>query len=320
MTVCRVLPGDPRAVLPSEPAESVQTCVSSPPYFKLRDYGVEGQIGMEDTPEEYVEHLVEVFAEVRRVLKPDGTLWVNLGDTYAGGGCGARDSERWPKQARNDHMPVHAKKHTGRKDKDLIGIPWLVAFALQRDGWWLRQDIIWAKPNPMPAPVTDRCVSAHEYLFLLAKEKKYLFNHEAIREPFADRRAGRDGGKRKDQQANPNPKQGFKTLPSGIDPSANGGRNKRSVWTVASEPFKGEHFAVFPTALVEPCVLAGSNPGDVVLDPFSGTGRTGVVALRNGRRYLGTELNDKFIQMGSTQLREAYAQFQAVQAAQESAA
>lgn len=266
----RIRIGDALTVLRTMPDCSVQCVVTSPPYWGLRDYGVEGQLGLEDTPEQYLADMVAVFAEVRRVLADDGTLWLNIGDSYG-------------------------------KGKNLVGAPWRLAFALQADGWVLRQDIIWHKPNPMPESVKDRCTKAHEYLFLLTKSPRYYFNHEAIREPCSpdmQRRAARGhtrgSGGRTDASRNDS-----ETLRGShakrIDVSK--GRTKRGIWTIPTQPYKGAHFAVFPEALVEPCVLAGSAPGDVVLDPFAGSGTTGVVALRHGRAFVGIELNPDYAEM-----------------------
>ena len=275
MTVT-ILPGDCRRVLATLPAASLQTCVTSPPYFGLRDYGADGQIGLEPTPAEYVDELVAVFREVRRVLKDDGTLWLNLGDSYAA----MRDSKATPDTLRGDSDGTLVKKGfaanrnpatlkaAGLKHKDLIGIPWRVAFALQADGWYLRQDIIWHKPNPMPESVTDRCTKAHEYLFLLAKSERYYYDSDAIAEPALN------------------------------DDS----RNRRSVWTVPTKPFSGAHFATFPPDLIAPCILAGSRTGDVVLDPFGGAGTTGLVADRLGRDATLIELNPEYVGIAERRL------------------
>jgi DNA modification methylase len=288
----------------------VQTCVTSPPYFGLRDYGHEGQIGLEPTPEAYIAAMVEVFRCVRDVLADDGTLWLNIGDSYAGGGgyapnapCNQRreNGESWGamnsfrveqgaarKKARPGHVPQ------GLKPKDLIGIPWMLAFALRADGWYLRQDIIWHKPNPMPESVRDRCTKAHEYIFLLSKSERYYFDSHAIAEPAQyfgkDNRSGKGNiryeGKRTEGDAKANGQQSFVTI--------NETRNKRSVWTVTTKPYKGAHFATFPPDLIEPCILAGSRQGDVVLDPFMGSGTTAQVAVQHGRQYLGCELNPAY--------------------------
>jgi len=316
-------------ILPTLPAESVQTCITSPPYFGLRDYGVAGQLGLEATPREFVDAMVRVFAEVRRVLRDDGTLWLNLGDSYAGGGCGSRDPVKWPKQSRNDHRVVHAKGNTGLRRKNLIGIPWRVAFALQADGWYLRQDIIWHKPNPMPESVRDRCTKAHEYLFLLSKSPGYYFDAEAIAEPPAqasiDRlgqsslaeQAGRDrvpgktngpmkakpprfgGSKYGDNSENPD----HRSSGNDWEGSSSGRAKKRSVWTVPTAKFSEAHFATFPERLIEPCVLAGSRHGDLVLDPFMGAGTTAVVAERLARRWVGCELNPEYARIAEARIR-----------------
>jgi DNA modification methylase len=312
----RILHGDVREQLRTLPAESVQTVVTSPPYWGLRDYGVPGQLGLEETPEAYVAAMVDVFREVRRVLRHDGTLWLNLGDSYAGSwgaqgrqgktgalagrsACAARQIAAAAKRASGTGS---LSRTPGLKPKDLVGIPWRVAFALQADGWWLRSDIIWAKPNPMPESVTDRPTRSHEYLFLLTRAESYFYDAEAVREFLARpelagqrRRMGptaeRPGGERQDQG---------RTAPYSRD----GKRNLRSVWTVATQPFPEAHFATFPEALVLPCVLAGSRPGDTVLDPFSGSGTTGVVALKQGRSYVGVELNPEYVAMSERRLAQ----------------
>lgn len=276
----------------------VQTCVTSPPYYGLRDYGHSGQLGLEKTPDEYVASMVEVFRCVRDLLADDGTLWLNLGDSYAGY-HGNKNSEV-PTSSTNGWTNGHNEnkrgdarpQDIGLKPKDLIGIPWRVAFALQADGWYLRQDIIWSKPNPMPESVTDRCTKAHEYIFMLAKKERYYYDHESVKEPSAQ---GSDkwgkGGARKTRGL-----QGY-TNASGAQRDNSGGygttgtRNRRSVWTVATRPYKGAHFATFPEALIEPCILAGAPPGGIVLDPFMGSGTTAAVAKKHGRQYLGCELN-----------------------------
>jgi DNA modification methylase len=280
---------------------SVQTCISSPPYWGLRNYGVDGQLGLEKTPEEYVARLVDVFREVRRVLKDDGTLWLNLGDCYATGGGKAGKTHP---DSKNPHagiptfqpnrMPIE-----GLKPKDLVGIPWRVAFALQADGWYLRSDIIWSKGNPMPESVTDRPTRSHEYLFLLTKSRRYYYDHAAVKEPLkADTLARYERGRGTDTPTRPN-----NHLGTGIPWEDDGsGRNRRTVWSINTRPFKGAHSATFPPALVEPCLLAGSRPGDVVLDPFNGAATTGLVALEHGRRYVGIELNPEYVAMSHERL------------------
>jgi len=276
--------------------------VTSPPYFGLRDYGCNGQIGLEQTPDEYVAKLVSVFREVKRVLRDDGTLWLNLGDSYAGSGKGSNpDGTPHPsrllgKQGTNTgtvtgkNMPQKASA-IGLKSKDLIGIPWRVAFALQQDGWYLRQDIIWHKPNPMPESVKDRCTKAHEYIFLLSKSPKYYFNNEAIKDPVKQDWGTRDrkNGKYHNEGSGLQPH-------SGLEKSYEKA-NKRSVWTVTTKPFKGAHFATFPPDLIEPCILAGCPKDGVVLDTFNGAGTVGVVVAKHSRRYLGIELNPEYCQI-----------------------
>lgn len=287
--------GDCRETMRRWAAEGVkvQTCVTSPPYFGLRDYGHDGQIGLEQTPEQYIQAMVEVFRCVRDVLADDGTLWLNIGDSYGavGGNTYSGFNERWSgtggagsKQDETLSGVTDRKISTGLKPKNLLGIPWRVALALQADGWVLRQDIIWHKPNPMPESVRDRCTKAHEYIFLLSKAEKYFFDAEAMREPAVQ--AGRvrndkiGGNKGDDVHHSP-----------GGQFTGSETRNRRSVWSVATRPYKGAHFATFPPALIEPCILAGSRPGDIVLDPFMGSGTTAQVALEHGRAYLGCELN-----------------------------
>lgn len=286
-----LLVGDVRQRLSEIETSSVQTCITSPPYWGLRDYGQEKQIGLEQTPAEYVAEMVAVFAEVWRVLADDGTVWLNIGDSYAAGKMGRDDSGDGGRFAGPRIEPKQRKAPEGLKPKDLVGIPWRVAFALQEAGWYLRQDIIWHKPNPMPESVTDRCTKAHEYLFLLSKAPRYYFNHEAIKEPAiwaSDKRNGEGrqtyDGKRQGQDGT-----GQEAFVSITDT-----RNKRDVWTIPTKPFKGAHFAVMPEALVEPCILAGSREGDLVLDPFTGSGTVGAVALRHGRRFIGTELSPDY--------------------------
>ena len=343
------------------PDGSVQCCVTSPPYWGLRDYGtgtwaggdagcnhrssntvgnsstlrdgrlypgekkIEGsvtpfreqcprcgalridrQIGLEATPEEWVDRLVEVFREVRRVLCADGTLWLNLGDSYSQAGGKRPDGQKGPGLGGTSQTLRGAPRGSrtaprGMKPKDLVGQPWMVAFALRADGWWLRSDIIWAKPSPMPESVTDRPTRAHEYLFLLSKSARYFYDADAIRDPHSETSVSRVGaeGVRPDAErklgvSTPDGKQRWNSKEIRLDER---GANKRSVWTVASQPFPEAHFATYPPKLIEPCILAGSRPGDLVLDPFSGSGTTGVVALRHDRDYIGIELNPEYVEL-----------------------
>ncbi|WMW72963.1 DNA-methyltransferase [Acinetobacter bereziniae] len=320
---------------------NVQTCVTSPPYFGLRDYGVEGQLGLEPTVDEYVQNMVEVFRLVRELLHDDGTLWLNLGDSYAGSGRGMTRSGlndgKNPK-TKGLILPKQSAAQSNLKPKDLIGIPWRVAFALQADGWYLRQDIIWHKPNPMPESITDRCTKAHEYIFLFSKSRKYYFDYQAIKEPVAvsslkrlsqdidnqigsDRvpnktngpmkavisRSSRDNFRRADsKRAAVHPKQSMGThraerADSEYDLLT---RNKRSVWKVSTKPYKGAHFATFPLDLIEPCVKAGYRLDDVVFDPFMGSGTTAAAALKHGRYYLGCELNPDYENLQTERLKQ----------------
>jgi len=306
----QIIQGDCLKVLKTLSDCSVQMCVTSPPYYALRDYGVDGQLGLQNTVQEYVNDLVSVFREVKRILKDDGTLWLNLGDSYAGSGKGAwqvKDKQK------NTYVPnpgdLQTKiKHEGFKPKDLMGIPWRVAFALQEDGWYLRSDIIWNKPNAMPEGVTDRPTRSHEYIFLLSKSRNYYYDHESIKEQAiygtTDIRGskGAFGPQQKQRRLNKvkgsfNGKHGKNAFRAIRDK-----RNKRSVWTVPTKPFKQAHFATFPPDLINPCILAGSKVGDIVLDPFFGSGTTGLVALKNNRQYLGIELNPEYIEIAKKRL------------------
>jgi DNA modification methylase len=300
--------GDCRDTMRRWASEGVkaQMCVTSPPYFGLRDYGHEGQIGLEQTPEEYIAAMVEVFRCVWDVLADDGTLFLNIGDSYAAGKVGRADQDRNtrnkdgrnPDNAAETGSPLYGQRKIpeGLKSKDLIGIPWMLAFALRADGWYLRQDIIWHKPNPMPESVRDRCTKAHEYIFLLSKSERYFYDHEASKEPaVSEKPAGNKRHKYADAyntgaSEEHRTKAGLVAL-AGVEWET---RNRRSVWTVATKPYKGAHFATFPPALIEPCILAGSRPGDIVLDPFMGSGTTASVALQHGRQYLGCELNPEY--------------------------
>ncbi len=295
-----ILTGDAIQQLRTLPDESVQCCVTSPPYWGLRDYGTNGQLGLEKTPEEYVAKMVEIFREVRRVLRKDGTLWLNLGDSYWGGGNGPAGNfgvsdETRPNNSKGKTYP----KHDALKPKDLCGIPWRVAFALQADGWWLRSDIIWAKPNPMPESVTDRPTKAHEYLFLLTKSANYFYDAEAIKEPQTEGTLFRFGNGKAPRK--PGIKEGGSDRKTHAFDAATplaileGGRNKRSVWTVATAPYPEAHFATYPPDLIKPCIMAGTKCGDVILDPFAGSGTTGAVALELGRKAVLIELNPKYV-------------------------
>ena len=355
MPAARILIGDVRTRLHDIPDNTIQACVTSPPYWGLRDYGtatwesgdpncdhlgkpmatkaninkncgtgndvknaearefykdicgkcgarrIDSQIGLEQTPDEYVAEMVAVFREVRRVLKDDGVLWLNLGDSYSGSGkgpagnLGANHNERHLEHRHSAIVP------DGLKPKDLVGIPWRVAFALQADGWWLRQDIIWHKPNPMPESVTDRCTKSHEYLFLLTKSAKYYFDNEAIKEDAKTPPATRDKHGEGYQADYPN---GDRFSAGERVWGADGKRNRRSVWTIQTKPFRGAHFAVMPEALVEPCIHATSQPGDTILDPFTGSGTVAVVSLRHGRNYIGTELNPDYVDIAKQRITD----------------
>lgn len=351
----RLLVGDVREKLAELPDQSVQCCVTSPPYWGLRDYGVDGQIGMESTPEVFVDALVAVFREVKRVLANDGTLWMNLGDSYlAQQGAGFNGQKRLDHANRN----VKVRRPVGMKPKDLAGIPWMVAFALRADGWYLRSDIIWAKPNPMPESITDRPTKAHEYIFLLSKCARYYYDAAAIRQPYAPSTltqfdAPYDGEGTKDYAAagvqnpssvkariiankaaktprndgdrwNENDGRGF--LPKGDKQRGHGrrhagfndrwdamekqeqqinGANCRTVWTIATQPYPDAHFATFPEAVPERCIKAGSRIGDLVLDPFTGSGTTGQVALQLGRSFVGVELNPQYAELARRRIGSA---------------
>ena len=354
-----ILNGNSLELLKTLPDQCVQTCITSPPYWGLRDYGTatwiggdkncthrreskksdktitghknftemlgvgdaiyknvcnrcgavrkDDQLGLEETPEQYVENMVLLFREVRRVLKDDGTLWLNLGDSYAGGAGrwgGKKNITGFQSANKGSLTQIDVAKkwkHDIIKPKDLIGIPWRVAFALQADGWYLRQDIIWHKPNPMPESVTDRCTKSHEYIFLMTKSAQYYYDHEAIKEKNADpnrtnyQSGSRSNGLNNDRNDN--------DLGQRSKDAVYYNRNKRSVWTVATKPYKEAHFAVFPDELIKPCILAGSAKGEIVLDPFFGSGTTGLVALRSRRRFIGIELNPDYVAIAESRLR-----------------
>ena len=317
----KLLCGDSRSVLKTIADESIDCCVTSPPYFNLRDYGMPGQIGQEYSPEAYIEALVNVFREVRRVLRPDGTLWVNIADTYAARAYQVHDS----KGTNGLTYSEGSKVPDGCKQKDLIGIPWMLAFTLRSDGWYLRQDIIWHKPNCMPESVKDRCTKSHEYIFLLSKCPKYYFDAEAISEPIAESSKKRFQQNIEDQKGSerqPGKTNGaMKAVLPRFGRSKNGDqtaeeyrtksgkeyiptlrRNKRDVWSISTKGFKGAHFAVFPETLVEPCVLAGSPINGTVLDPFCGSGTVGVVSLKNDRNFIGIELNPAYVEIAQERI------------------
>ena len=295
--------------------ESVQCCVTSPPYWGLRDYGVSGQLGLEKTPEEYVEKMVAGFREVKRVLRNNGTLWLNLGDSYAGGGRGGD-----PKHLKGDNSAkATMESYKEIPAKNLIGIPWKIAFALQNDGWILRQDIIWAKPNPMPESVKDRCTKSHEYIFLLTKSAKYYYDNEAVKEKQAESSAERalygwngrndDGsnGARTGSGIRKMKESGMNMGEAGLIP-LDGMRNKRSVWSITTQPYKEAHFATFPEKLIEPCILAGSKINDLVFDPFAGSGTVGVVCKKLNREFIGIELNPKYCGMAANRINKIVVQ------------
>lgn len=320
--------GDCLETLRQMPDGLVQTCVTSPPYFGLRDYGHEGQIGLEPTPDEFVAKLVSVFREVRRVLRDDGTLWVNIGDSYAGAGPNRQTGfNGQSRSGKYGDGTDRRKPIIGFKPKDLIGIPWMLAFALRSDGWYLRQEIIWSKPNPMPESVRDRCTKSHEQIFLLAKSANYYYDQKAILEPVSPNTHARlsqdvqnqvgseranggaktngnmkavgrkfDTGEQSQNKNNPSFDEAMAIMPNE--------RNKRSVWTVSTKPYKGAHFATFPPDLIEPCVLAGAPTGGVVLDPFFGSGTTGQVAQALGRQFVGLELNEAYKPLQDERLRQ----------------
>lgn len=344
----RIITGDCRDVLRTLPDESVHCVVTSPPYFGLRDYGVAGQIGLEPTPDAFVDELVGVFRDVRRVLRHDGTVWLNLGDSYAASGRGGSpDESRHQKQASNRGSRQFFQEHlveqgligrrwvrppAGYKQKDLIGIPWLVAFALRSDGWYLRQDIIWSKPNPMPESVRDRCTKAHEYIFLLSKSDRYFYDADAIKEnsitcdprrPYTSEGAWRMDGRPAEQRHGGKPRTSankshkyvaeYEASDSEEHRTKAGlmkvadvpwtRRNRRSVWEIATSPYSEAHFATFPPALIEPCILAGCPAGGTVLDPFGGAGTTGLVADRFGRDAILIELNPEYAAMAERRIR-----------------
>ena len=301
----KIICGDCMDILKAMPDESVNCCITSPPYWGLRDYGVDGQLGLEKTPEEYVAHMVEVFREVRRILRKDGTCWLNLGDSYAHSlrQSGPEHAGKLANASKGQIKQGFKPLPSGLKEKDLVGIPWRVAFALQADGWYLRQDIIWHKPNPMPESVTDRCTKAHEYVFLLSKQAKYYYDADAIKEQSIDPESFTGRRERNAGNMELTDPDNYKFHGSiGEDGKLKSGqkyetRNRRSVWTVTTKPFREAHFATFPPDLIEPCALAGCSEGGAILDPFMGAGTTAVVAKQNYRNYIGIELNEKYIEI-----------------------
>lgn len=300
------------------PDNSVDCVVTSPPYWGLRDYSTEGQLGLEETPEEWVVNMVAVFREVWRVLKPTGTVWMNLGDSYAAngttGGGGAVDTRTDGRKTtpgdkvRGRKPEVRNARRIGLKAKDLVGIPWRMAFALQDDGWYLRSDIIWSKPNPMPESVTDRPTKAHEYVFLLTKSPRYYYDADAIRERHADWERGAHGervGSGDDERPQPGVRTGTFNAKDrhGADRAYNpSGRNKRTVWEIPTQPYPEAHFATYPEKLVEPCILAGCPQDGVVLDPFVGSGTTLLVAQRLGRKGIGTDISTEYLQLAEKRI------------------
>ena len=357
----QIIIGDCRTLLSSLEEKSIQSCITSPPYWGLRDYGTatwkggsgdcdhlsdrstyeknyanskqasnkgtgnrdiiphgicpkcgaireDDQLGLESSPQKYVASMVDVFRAVKRVLKDDGTLWLNLGDSYCGTGHKGDHKDPKHKEGRNSQAHAINNKVEGLKSKDLVGIPWRVAFALQADGWYLRQDIIWNKPNPMPESVTDRCTKAHEYIFLMSKSKNYFCNMEAIREPIKPGTTGQTSVRESGDSRTRNKKHwGIPHEPKNVIRQYQEikGANKRAVWTVNTRPFKGAHFATFPKKLITPCVLAGSEKGDTILDPFTGSGTTGLVSVENGRHFLGVELNPKYKKIAEQRINTA---------------
>lgn len=334
-----IINGNSLEVLKSLPDNSIDCCVTSPPYYALRDYGCDGQIGIEETPEKYIERLTEVFMEVYRVLKPNGTLWLNIGDSYNGSGGNHKEGQKNDtgfQGALGVRCGGEGARVKGLKPKDLIGIPWMLAFALRSQGWYLRQDIIWHKPNPMPESVTDRCTKSHEYIFLMSKSQKYYFDYEAIQEPCADQSrtnyacGNRTNGINKDRNDNDfgerskNWKPRTKNCqydgqkPNSFHLSRENGepdkeyyvRNKRDVWSVNVKPCSEAHFATYPFELIKPCVLAGCPENGIVLDPFMGSGTTAIVARSLNRNYLGVELNPEYIKIAHKRLEKHLGMFQ----------
>lgn len=306
----RIICADAAAGLKTLPSESVRMCVTSPPYYGLRDYGTDGQIGIEQTPQEYIERLVEVFAEVYRVLKPDGTLWVNISDSYAGSGkgIGLREEENEkdrPIYDKDNQVFQMPKRWEKIKPKDMIGIPWMLAFALREFGYYLRSDIIWHKRNCLPESVKDRPAKSYEHIFLLTKSPKYYYDYKAIQEPIKEVTAARytRGRSGKAKYSGTKMSQGIDRKEGAVTDESRRFKRKRDVWEVSTNTFRmNEHFAMYPEKLIEPCILAGSEKGDIVLDPFFGSGTTGAVAKRLGREYIGIELNPKYCEKAAERI------------------
>ena len=282
---------------------SVDCCVTSPPYYALRDYNVEGQIGLERSLDEYIDKLVDVFAEVRRVLKPTGSLWLNIGDCYATGTQAARQNSPNPGVGANNEFAQNSVPRLGNPDgcktKDLIGVPWMLAFALRRSGWYLRQDIIWQKPNAMPESVRDRCVKSHEYIFLLSKAERYFIDYEALREPAVTGERPNETNKRNVQVEVPGHQKQFR----GGNPN-DGKRTKRDVWSICVEPGYEGHHATFPVSLPLQCIALGCPQDGIVLDPFMGSGTTAIAAHRAKRHYIGFELNPEYFDIAEKRIWE----------------
>lgn len=322
-----IINGNSLEVLKSLPDNSIDCCVTSPPYYALRDYGCDGQIGLEETPEKYIERLCDVFSEVRRILTPQGTLWLNIGDSYNGNKVGNTEVVKNKKVSESNDF--HKKLWSGAKPKDLIGIPWMLAFALRSQGWYLRQDIIWHKGNPLPESVTDRCTKSHEYIFLLSKSQKYYFDYEAIQEeatssdkPRVFGANNQKGTLRNDigrvykprtkncQYDGQRPNSMHLKREAGMSDEVYPVRNKRDVWTVNTKPCKEAHFATYPFELIKPCILAGCPENGIVLDPFMGSGTTAIVARSLNRNYLGVELNPEYIKIAHKRLEKHLGMFQ----------
>ena len=301
----KILQGNCLETLSSLEEKSVNTCVTSPPYWGLRDYGTDDQLGLEETPEKFVENLVNVFREVRRVLRDDGTVWLNLGDSYCGTGHKGDHTDPKHKDGRNGQKVALNNKIQGLKSKDLVGIPWRVAFALQADGWYLRQDIIWHKPNPMPESVTDRCTKAHEYIFLLSKLPKYYYDYEAIKEDAKSEPKVRDKmgeGYQADYTKGKRFSEGERVWGTET-------KNKRSVWSIPVASYSEAHFATYPPELIKPCILAGCPEGGTVLDPFGGSGTTAQVASNLNRNAILCELNPEYVEIAKGRLHESLGMF-----------